>query len=301
MPFFRILVGASRNPTLPVVRQITRSDLSQSLKLGIDDFFAMPSHAIFLCVIYPLVCTALIATTFNHPLLPLIFPVAAALGLLGPLVATGLYELSRRRESGLETFWGHSLNVLRSPSLGAIIALGFLLMAIFLIWLSVAWGIYIANFGNASPAAIDQFVDEVFATSAGWTVIIASTSAGFVFAALAFTISAISLPLLLDCHVGVAAALLTSIRVVAANPSTMALWGCIVAFLLVIGSIPFFLCLAVVMPVIGHATWHLYRRAVSPNTRPNLSRPIRRSSLLPASGTSTYTRRRIREARSAVK
>jgi uncharacterized membrane protein len=264
-----ILVGASANPAQPVVRRISPSDLYQALAHGIDDFTAMPSHAVFLCVIYPLLGIFLIALTFGSALLPLAFPIAAGFALVGPLAAIGLYELSRRREAGLDSSSSHALDVLHSPSLGAIVALGVLLMAIFLIWLAVADAIYIANFGYGSPASLHQFVSDVVNTRAGWNLIIVGTGVGFLFAVVALTISVISFPLLLDRDVGAAVALATSIRVVAKNPVTMALWGLIVAALLVIGSIPFFLGLTVVMPVLGHTTWHLYRRAVEPDSNPH--------------------------------
>jgi uncharacterized membrane protein len=159
--------------------------------------------------------------------------------------------------------------VLHSRSLAAIMALGLLLTAVFLIWLAVAKAIYVGNFGYAAPASIRQFADEVFTTAAGWKLIVVGTGVGFLFAVLTLTISAVSFPLLLDRDVGAAVALLTSIRVVAANPVTMALWGLIVSALLVIGSVPFFLCLTVVFPVLGHATWHLYRKAVEPDPDPH--------------------------------
>jgi uncharacterized membrane protein len=269
MAYSHILFGASTNPTLPVVRHIAPSDLLHALARGLDDFVAMPSHAIFLCVIYPLLGILLIAMTAGNSMLPLAFPIAAGFALIGPLAAIGLYELSRRREAGLDSSASHALDVLRSPSLGAIVALSVLLMAIFLIWLAVAQAIYVANFGYAVPASIRQFVDDVFNTAAGWNLIAVGTGVGFLFAVLALTLGAISFPLLLDRDVGAAAALLTSIRVVAANPVTMALWGFIVAALLVIGSIPFFLGLTIVMPVLGHATWHLYRKAVEPDPNPH--------------------------------
>ncbi len=269
MAYSHILFGASTNPTLPVVRRIAPSDLSHALARGLDDFLAMPSHAIFLCVIYPLLGILLIAMTAGNSMLPLAFPIAAGFALIGPLAAIGLYELSRRREAGLDSSASHALDVLHSPSLGAIVALSVLLMAIFLIWLAVAQAIYVANFGYAAPASVRQFVDDVFNTSAGWHLIAVGTGVGFLFAVLALTLGAISFPLLLDRDVGAAAALLTSIRVVAANPVTMALWGFIVAALLVIGSIPFFLGLTIVMPVLGHATWHLYRKAVEPDPTPH--------------------------------
>ena len=264
-----ILVGASTSPENLVIRRIKPSDLFDALARGIDDFTAMPSHAVFLCVIYPLLGIVLIASTLGNSMLPLAFPIAAGFALVGPIAAIGLYELSRRREAGLDSSSSHAFDVLHSPSLGAIVALGFLLMAIFVLWLVAAEAIYIANFGYAPPASIRQFINDVFSTSAGWHLIFVGTGIGFLFAVVALTIGAISFPLLLDRDVGAAVALLTSIRVVLANPLTMALWGFIVAAMLVIGSIPFFLGLTVVMPVLGHATWHLYRRAVEPDPNPH--------------------------------
>jgi len=269
MAYSHILVGASTSPARPVIRRISPSDLYRSLARGIDDFAAMPSHAVFLCVIYPLLGILLIAMTLGNSLLPLAFPIAAGFALVGPLAAIGLYELSRRREAGLDSSSSHAFDVLHSPSLGAIVALGVLLMAIFVIWLAVADAIYIANFGYHGPSSLRQFALDVLTTRAGWHLIVVGTGVGFLFAVVALSIGAISFPLLLDRDVGAAVALFTSIRVVAANPATMALWGFIVAALLVLGSIPFFLGLTVVMPVLGHATWHLYRRAVEPDPNPH--------------------------------
>jgi uncharacterized membrane protein len=287
MAFSHILVGASTNPAQLVVRRISLSDLRYALARGIDDFTAVPSHALFLCVIYPLLGILLIGLTLGNSLLPLAFPIAAGFALIGPLAAIGLYELSRRREAGLDSSSGHALDVLHSPSLGAIIALGVLLMAIFLIWLVVAQALYIAIFGYTPPASIAQFVHDVLTTTPGWTLIIVGTGIGFLFAALVLSISAISFPLLLDRDVGAAVAVYTSLRVMAANPIPMALWGLIVAALLVIGSIPFFVGLTVVMPVLGHATWHLYRRTVEPDPNPHSDyqpreRPRRSAADFPA-------------------
>ena len=266
-----ILVGAITNPLQPVVRRISTSDLYYALARGYDDFAAFPSHAVFLCVIYPLVGILLIGLTLGNSLslLPLAFPIAAGFALVGPVAAVGLYELSRRREAGLDSSPSHAFDVLHSPSLGAIIALGVLLMAIFLIWLVVADALYVVSFGYAAPASIEQFITDLLTTPRGWTLIIVRWGIGFLFAALVLSISAISFPLLLDRDVGAAVAMQTSLRVMAANPLPMALWGLIVAALLVIGSIPFFVGLAVVMPLLGHATWHLYRRTVEPDRNPH--------------------------------
>jgi uncharacterized membrane protein len=265
-----ILVGASINPLQPVVRRISTSDLYYALARGYDDFAAFPSHALFLCVIYPVVGILLIGWTFGTlSLLPLAIPIAAGFALVGPVAAIGLYELSRRREAGLDSSPSHVFDVLHSPSLSGIITLSLLLMAIYLIWLVVAQALYNVIFGYAAPASIEQFISDLLTTQRGWTLIFVRWGIGFLFAALVLSISAISFPLLLDRDVGAAVAMHTSLRVMAANPLPMALWGLIVAALLVIGSIPFFVGLAVVLPVLGHATWHLYRRTVEPDHNPH--------------------------------
>src|ERR1700730_1564752 len=179
MSYSHILVGASTDPARPIVRRISPADLLHALARGIDDFAAMPSHAVFLCVIYPLLGVFLIAMTLGNSWMPLAFPIAAGFALVGPLAAIGLYELSRRREAGLDSSSSHALDVLHSPSLGAIVALGVLLLAIFLVWLAVADAIYVANFGYGAPASLHQFVDAVFKTSAGWNLIIVGTGVGF--------------------------------------------------------------------------------------------------------------------------
>src|SRR5271170_1017483 len=157
MPSSHVLVGASAGPARPVVHRISPADLLQSLKQGLDDFLAMPSHAVFLCLIYPLLGLWLISLASGYSMLPLAFPLATGFALIGPLAAIGLYELSRRREAGLDTTTSHAFDVRYSPSLGAIILLGLLLMAIFLIWLAIAEGIYVATFGYAAPSSIGQF------------------------------------------------------------------------------------------------------------------------------------------------
>ncbi|MDI3468788.1 MAG: hypothetical protein OJF62_000851 [Pseudolabrys sp.] len=262
-----ILVGAAAAPQ-PVIRTIGTGDLKAALRDGWQDFAAMPSHAIFLAIIYPIVGIVLLQLTFGYAILPFLFPLAAGFALIGPIAALGLYELSRRREAGLDTSAGHALDVLHSPSIGAIAALGCLLVAIFVAWLALAHAIYIANFGYAMPASFDAFVSDLLTTNAGWTLIVVGNIVGFVFAVVALTLSVVSFPLLLDREVGAATALTTSLRLVAKNPRTMALWGLIVAVLLLIGSIPAFLGLAVVIPVLGHTTWHLYRRAIDAGDSP---------------------------------
>ena len=247
----------------PAVRRIGLADLGQALAGGYDDFAAYRTDVIFLCVLYPLVGLVLARLAFGYDLLPLIFPLASGFALVGPFAAVGLNEMSRRREAGMAVTWADAFGVFRSPSFGAIVVLGLVLMAIFLLWLLAAEAIYQITLGPAPPASLAGFMHDVLATPAGWTMIGLGIGVGFLFALLVLAISGVSFPLLLDREVGVDTAVLTSVRAVLTNPGPMAAWGLIVAGGLVIASIPFFLGLIIVMPVLGHATWHLYRLIVS--------------------------------------
>src|SRR5436190_17807755 len=185
-----ILVGASEPATAdPIVRRIGPADLIDALRRGYDDFAAMPSHAIFLCVVYPVIGVLLAGLTLGYALVPLLFPLAAGFALIGPFAALGLYELSRRREAGVDVTATDAFEVVRSPSIGAIVALGVLLTLIFLIWVAVAHAIYVANFGYAAPASLSQFVHDLFATPAGWTLILVGNGIGFLFAVSVLVIS----------------------------------------------------------------------------------------------------------------
>ena len=142
--------------------------------------------------------------------------------------------------------------------------LGLALLAIFFVWLAAADAIYAATLGPEPPTSFATFLRDVFTTTAGGVMIVVGIFVGFLFALLVLAISVVSFPLLLDRDVGLPTAVLTSLRAVAANPGPMAAWGLIVAAGLALGSIPLFLGLAIVVPVLGHATWHLYRKVIAP-------------------------------------
>ena len=252
----------------PVIRTIGLADLSDALRLGWEDFKAVPSHAIILCVIYPVLGLVLARTVLGYSVLPLLFPLAAGFALLGPFAALGLYELSRRRERGEQATAWDALEVLRSPSFGAMLGLGILLLALFVTWVATAQAIYIAAFGYEGATGISDFATRVLTTQQGWWLIVVGCGVGFVFALVALCVSVVSFPLMLDRHAGAGEAMVTSLRAVARNPMPMAAWGLIVALLLVAGSLPAFLGLAVVIPLLGHATWHLYRETIEPELNP---------------------------------
>ena len=254
--------GAEAGAELPVVRRITVDDLTEVLRLGMSDFAACRSDVLFICIVYPICGWILAQLALDFDMLPLIFPIISGFALIGPAAAVGLYEMSRRREQGLEVRWRDAFATLRSPSFGAILTLALLLLAIFFLWLAVAQLIYAQTLGPEPPASFSAFLGDVFTTSMGWTMALVGIAVGAVFAVVVLAISVVSFPLLLDRDVGLQGAVTTSLRAVAANPLPMALWGAIVAGGLVLGSMPVFLGLIFVMPILGHATWHLYRKTV---------------------------------------
>lgn len=259
--------------TTPVVRDIHLSDLGDALALGWEDFKAVPSHAVILCVIYPILGLVLARLVLGYSVLPLLFPLAAGFALIGPFAALGLYELSRRRERGEEASAWHAIGVLNAPSFGAMLGLGTILFTLFVVWVATANAIYISIFGNAPAASIPDFVSRILTTRDGLQLIIVGCGVGFLFAIVALCISVVAFPLMLDRHANTTDGIQTSLRVVMRNPVVMAAWGLIVAALLVIGSLPFFLGLAVVLPVLGHATWHLYRKVLEPDPNPPPEQP----------------------------
>lgn len=245
-----------------VIRRITVADLWDSLRLGRSDLGVTREDVLFAALIYPAAGLLLAEIFLNHNWLPLIFPLASGFALLGPVAAVGLYEISRLHEQGRPVTWRNAFGVLSSPAFGAIFLLGLFLLAIFLLWMTAADGIYNLTLGPAPPASLGVFAHKVLTTPAGWTMIVAGCAVGFVFAAIALAVSVVSFPLLLDRGGGVGQAVMASVRAVAANPGPMALWGLIVAVALALGSLPALFGLIFVMPLLGHATWHLYRKVV---------------------------------------
>ncbi len=230
---------------------------------GFGDLGTYRADALFIGLIYPISGFILARLAFGQSLLPLVFPLASGFALIGPLAAVGLYEISRRREQGDSITWADALGVVRSPTFGSIVGLGSVMVTIFLTWLAAAYAIYLATPGPEPPSSAMGFVHAVFETGAGWVMMGVGMDVGFLFVVLALAISVVSFPLLLDRNVGVSVEIATSTRAVMANPRPIALWGMIVAGGLLAGSLPGLVGLIVVMPVLGHATWHLYRNVIA--------------------------------------
>ncbi|WP_424973706.1 DUF2189 domain-containing protein [Dinoroseobacter sp. S124A] len=246
----------------PQVRSITREDLRASLSLGWADFRKAPAFGLFFSAVYVLGGLAmvyiLLATGKSWATLPIIvgFP------LIGPFAAVGLYEVSRRLQTGEPLDWGAVLGVVvaeknrQMPSIAAVI------LIFFLFWNFLAHMIFALFLGLAVMTNITSSF-AVFLTPNGLLMLLVGSAVGGVLAFILYAITVVSLPLLLDKEVDFVTAMITSFSAVTENLQVMLVWGVLVAALLVIGMIPAFVGLLVVLPLLGHATWHLYQRLIT--------------------------------------
>ena len=253
---------AGQDNAPPKTKPIDDADIRAALAKGYDDFKTFRSDVMFLVGIYPIIGISLAVISSNLALLPLLFPLAAGFALLGPVAAIGLYEMSRRREAGETVGWGAAFQALTAHIVGPVMALGIYLLAMFLLWILAAMLIYSFTLGPEAPVTVWSFAREVLTTGPGWMMIIIGMGVGFCFAAVVLVISMVSFPMLIDRRAGIPVAVATSLQVARQSPVAVVKWGCIVAALMAIGTLPFFLGLIVVLPILGHATWHLYRAAV---------------------------------------
>ncbi len=260
----QVLGGITAPPAFagPQVRRISVKDLTACLSQGWDDFRTTPTQLFFLCIVYPIVGLVAARAAFGGSVVPLLFPLVSGFALVGPISALGLYELSRRREQGEDVSWLNSFDVLRSPSIGSIAVVSVVLVAIFVAWLAAATAIYHGVVGDMAPATLGSLTHDVFHTSEGIRLTIVGNLVGFLFAAGVLSMTIVSLPMLLDRNVGALVAIRTSLRTVWVNPAVMAIWGLIVGVSLAVGAAFLMVGLALVLPILGHATWHLYRRVV---------------------------------------
>ncbi len=244
------------------IRSLTIGDLKDAMRLGYEDFRARPSHMLILGLVYPIGAAIVAGVALGQNLLPMVFPVVAGMVLLGPFAAIVLYEISRRREQGRDFAWSEIGAVFKRASTSGVAMLIAALFALFGIWLVFAQLLFQWSFGSASTPAPAEFLNNILTTPEGWTMILIGNGIGFVFAAIVLATNVVSFPMLLDRQVGAPAAVVTSLRVTAKNPVIIAAWGLFIALSIAAGTALFLVGLGVIVPVLGHATWHLYRKAV---------------------------------------
>jgi len=218
------------------IRKIEPRDCFAALAEGFDDVLVMPTYPAFVGLFYGLAGITLVSLSSFANALQLAFPLAAGFALVGPFVAVGLYEMSRRRDLGRTATWRDAFAVMRSPALPSILALGLVLLAIFVAWIEAAQLLYVHIYDPRPPVAAIPFFLDVLTSGRGWLLIVLGGSIGFCFAAIALCISIVSFPLMLDRNVGLVPAVAASLRVSRENPVAVALWGLLVALALVVGS-----------------------------------------------------------------
>jgi uncharacterized membrane protein len=247
-----------------VTRHLRVADIGHALSRGWEDFWAMPSHLLFLGLLYPVAGLVIALVTSGENAFWLLYPLLSGFVLIGPFAAIGLYEMSRKRERGEPHVWSDALKVLHAPNIVSIAAAGALLAVLFVAWLTTAHSLYMLFFGDAPAKSYGEFFSQVLGGGAGVRLVVIGNIVGFLFAVAALGLSVFSFPLMLDRQVGLDVALRTSLRAAWDNALVVSLWGLTIAVLLALGMAAALMGLAIVVPVLAHATWHFYRRAIGP-------------------------------------
>lgn len=244
---------------VPEVQDVRLSDLGASLDAGIRDFMKAPRFGIFFSAIYVLTGFLMLWLGAGH----VVWVLAASLGfpLAAPFAAVGLYEVSRRLERGEPLIWREVLGVVWRERGRQIPWMGAIIVIYFLFWTFLAHMIFAMMMGVSSMTNISDGLPALM-NAAGLRMIAVEFVVGAAVAFLLFAMTVVSLPLLLDKEIDFITAMLTSIGVVKRNPVVMLCWATFIAMVTLLALLPWFLGLMVVMPVLGHATWHLYRRAL---------------------------------------
>ena len=247
---------------MPQVRKIGFSDLREVLGLGWRDFMRAPKFGMFFGGIYALGGLLIFYVFMKLKLGMLVFPMVFGFALIGPFIASGLYEVSRRLEKGTPLVWSEVLGVCWNQHRRELGWMAFVMLFIFWIWMYQSRTLVAVFFGTKGFATLPGFLEAVFTTSTGATFLLVGTLVGATISMILFTLTVISCPILLERDVDFVTAMITSVRAVTTSPIVMLSWGAFVVLAVIISAIPAFLGLLIVLPVLGHATWHLYKRVV---------------------------------------
>lgn len=248
----------------PIVRSITANDVNEAWALGLRDFQAAPLYGLAFGALYAAGGIAVVLSATAVGLSYLAYPLAAGFALIGPFAAVGLYEVSRRRESGLLVTWRAVFGVIFEQRNRQFGWMAFVTLFIFIIWMYQAQMLLALFIGPRSFADINEVLTVLTTTPQGIAFLLLGNVVGALLSLVLFSLTLVSFPLLLDREVDFVTAMITSVRAVVMNPAATIGWGITVGVTLVLASLPFFLGITVVLPILGHATWHLYRKLVAP-------------------------------------
>lgn len=249
--------------TDPVVQRIKAADIAEALIRGLRDFQALPLYGLAFGALYAAGGIAILLCLTAFGMVYLAYPLAAGFAMIGPFVAVGLYEVSRRRETGrpmsVAAIWA------AITSRGEIGWMAFVTLFVFVVWMYQVRLLLALLLGlNASFASLQEFISVVLTTNEGLLFLAIGNAVGAALSLILFSLTVVSFPLLLDRDVDFVTAMITSVRAVVTSPLPMIGWAALIVVLLAVSAMPYFLGLVVTLPVLGHATWHLYRRIIAP-------------------------------------
>jgi uncharacterized membrane protein len=247
----------------PIVRTIKGADVTEALAAGLRDFQAAPLYGLFFGGIYALGGMLIVAAIWRWDMIYLAYPLAAGFALIGPFVAVGLYEVSRLRERHEALSWSKVLGVVFAQGGRELGWMSLVCVFIFMMWMYQV-RLLLALFFGFEPVSADTFLRTLFGTPEGWLFLAIGHADGAVLSVILFSLTVVSFPLLLEREVDFITAMITSVRAVTRNPVPMLVWALVIVILMIAACLPLFMGLFVVLPVLGHATWHLYRRIVAP-------------------------------------
>lgn len=252
-----------QRPPQPGVQTLMLGDITASLRAGLSDYWAHPVMSSFFGLFYAVFGILFVWCLIWLGKIWMIIPAMVGFPLVAPFAAAGLYEMSRRRQMGNAFGWGEILMVMADQRKREMGWMAFVTLFVFWVWMYQVrlWLAVILQ--DASFSDLDGFLQTVFFTLEGWTFLTVGTCAGAFLSTVLFSVTVVSMPMLLDREVDFVTAMLTSVRVVAQNPAVMLSWAAIISVTMILSLIPWFLGLIFTLPVLGHTTWHLYQRAVA--------------------------------------
>ncbi len=251
-----------RRNSIPEIRKVTGDDISAALKAGFSDFLARPIMSGFFGLFYAVFGILFVWALVWLGKIWMVIPAVVGFPLVAPFAAAGLYEMSRRTQKGESFGWSEILVVMANQRKREMGWMAFVTLFVFWVWMYQVrlWLALVLQ--NASFSDFDGFLTTVFFTPQGWTFLAIGTCVGAVLSAALFTVTVIAMPMLLEREIDFVSAMLTSVHVVTESPRVMLTWAAIISIIMMVSLIPAFLGLIFTLPILGHTTWHLYKRAV---------------------------------------
>ena len=245
--------------TLPEVQEVSMSDIPAVLAAGWRDFLRAPAFGLFFSAFYVAGGVILYLVFAAAGQEWWLMPVIVGFPILAPFAAVGLYEVSRRLEQGRQLVWSEVLGVVFAQKDRQIPSMAMVVLLLFMFWVFVAHTIFALFMGLSAMTNVTSSLGVIFEGN-GPVMLLVGSVIGAGFAAVLFSVTVAGLPLLLDREVDFVSAMILSVKAVLENMGVMIVWGLVIAALLFVAMLPIFLGLFIAMPVLGHATWHMYRK-----------------------------------------